>query len=221
MTVAPSSHLMVTQLAKELHEKVEQLASQISGEKQNIAPPPIEQLLKAALKNEWETAVLTGQWVVTERDAFFCMNLARLAGDEAKHFLKIAELLTARGHAIPSSDELNQRTPLYGHLIKLETTFERVVAGPFAREALAVARNQVFLEYCKKIAANDIILAYEEIQNDEEHHHKLGRTTLEEILRNEQDLGRARVIMNDVLKVVDDIQEMMLMKKGMSCLPGC
>jgi len=58
-------------------------------------------------------------------------------------------------------------------------------------------------------------------QEDEEHHHNLGKESLVKILRNEDDLNKANIIMKDGLKVVDDIQEMLMMKKGLSHLPGC
>ena len=51
----------------------------------------------AALKNEWETTLLTSHWVTDEKNADFRICLARLAGDEARHFSLIENRLKELG----------------------------------------------------------------------------------------------------------------------------
>jgi rubrerythrin len=211
----------LTKLEELLRSKLEILSEQISGKSNPDAKaPPIHALLKAALKNEWETTLLTSHWVTDEEDPDFRVSLARLAGDEAKHFEIINKRLSEMGESI-ATDDLNQRTPLFNYLIEQKSTFDRVVTGPFCREALAVERNRVFLDYCKSQEDSETQNIYKEIQDDEDHHHQLGRKYLEKLVTSEEDFQRASDKINEVLKVVDDIQEMLVMKKGICNIPGC
>ncbi len=212
---------LISELDEALKARINELAEQISGTGNPEAKtPPMPALLKAALKNEWETTLLTSEWVVDETDADLRVDLARLAGDEAKHYQWIRERLAALGHE-PPLDELDVRTPLYNFLKDQKTTFDRVVTGPYAREALAVARNQVFLTHCREQGDSETIAIYEKIQADEEHHHRLGRRHLEQLLRTREDLDAAVEKTRAVLQVVEDIQEMIVMQKGLCAIPGC
>lgn len=211
----------LTRLDQTLEEKLGELIQQIKGTHQPQAKvPAIPVLLKIALKNEWETTLLSSHWVCDEEDASFRVSLARLAGDEAKHFNLIEKEFEKRSGNI-TAEELNQRSPLFHFLIKQKNSFDRMVCGPFTREALAVKRNEVFLEYCKENDEQDIVNLYEEIQRDEAHHHQLGRTYLQQFLKNEEDYRRAEHKMLETLKIVDDIQEIAVIKNGMCRLPGC
>ena len=204
-----------------LRKRVDELAEQIRGTHNPDAKvPPMAALLQAALKNEWETSLLTCEWVADEQDADFRIELARLAGDEAKHFQLIEKRLKDLGGA-KDVEALNQRTPFYQFMIKQKSTFDRVVAGPYTREALAVTRNVVFLEHCKSVDDFETISLYDEIQNDEGFHHRIGRKYLEKLIQSEDDFQRAVDKMYETLKVVDDIQEMIVMNKGVCRIPGC
>jgi len=63
-----------------------------------------------------------------------------------------------------SSKELDERTPLFHFLMEQETTFDRALTGPFIREALAIARNEAFLEYCQSVNELETISIYDIIQ---------------------------------------------------------
>ena len=67
----------------------------------------------------------------------------------------------------------------------------------------------------------ETIELYQEIQDDEKHHHELGRRFLSDLIENESDFEKANTKISEVLQVVDDIQEMLVMKKGICNIPGC
>jgi len=208
-------------LKEKLTSRLAELSKQMAGEQNKDAKvPPMEILLKTAMKNEWESVLLTSHWITDEKDSEFRIALARLAGDEAKHFSLIEKRLSGLDDKL-STEELDIRTPLYHFLAKQKNTFDRVLTGPYVREALAVERNKIFLEHCEKIEDLETISIYEQIQQDEYHHHELGEKLLGKLIQNEDDLKRSENLMNDMLKVVDDIQEMILIKKGICKLPGC
>ena len=211
----------VVRLLECLNLEIEKLSKQISGEGNTEAVvPPMPMLLKMALKNEWETSLLTSFWVTDEPEPNFRVSLAQLAGDEAKHFNLIKKRLDELGGSI-SKEDLDERTPLFHFLKKQMNTFDRIITGPFAREALAVARNKVFLNHCEKIQDQKTIEIYKTIQEDEKFHHELGLRYADIYLKTQADLDRATEKMLEVLKVVDDIQEMIVMKKGLCQIPGC
>lgn len=211
----------ISKLDDFLRARVDQLAEQIRGAQNPDAKvPPMPALLQTALKNEWETALLTSNWVIDEKDVDLRIEFSRLAGDEAKHFQMIEKRLKELGHEKNAAD-LDERTPLYHFLMKQKSTFDRVVSGPYTREALAVTRNVVFLEHCKSVDDFETIAVYDEIQNDEGFHHRIGRKYLAELIHSEEDFNRAKAKVEETLQVVDDIQEMIVMNKGICRIPGC
>lgn len=181
----------------------------------------LKTLLLAGLKNEWETSYLSMIWAQSETDPALAMMYSRLAGDEAKHFLWIQELIQARGVSIPSLEQLNERSPLFLRLLEFKNSFDRMVAGPFLREALAVERNKIFLNFCSSINASDVLEVYQKIQGDEIYHHQMGLDILTTNLKSHQLLERGHEILNSVMKTIDDIQEMLVMKKKLMAVPGC
>ena len=211
----------IDELDNLLLKRIEELSNQIKGKSNpSVKIPPMPNLLMAALKNEWETTLLTSHWVIDEKNADFRVCLARLAGDEAKHFALIETRLNEL-NGQKNEEELNKRTPLFHYLMKQNSTFDRAVTGPYAREALAVARNNVFLEHCINIKDRQTIELYETIQKDESHHHQLGRKFVSELVKTKQDLELAKNKIYEILNVVDEIQEMVVMKMGICRLPGC
>lgn len=204
-----------------LRQRVDELSEQIRGiHNPDAKVPPMPTLLQIALKNEWETSLLTSYWVTDEKDVDLRIELSRLAGDEAKHFQLIEKRLNELGSE-KNAAALDERTPLFHFLMKQKDTFDRVVSGPYTREALAVTRNVVFLEHCKSVDDFETIALYDEIQNDEGFHHRVGRKYLERLIKCDADFERAVEKMYETLQVVDDIQEMIVMNKGVCRIPGC
>ena len=212
---------MLPQLMKYLESNVDSVVSKLdklSGQESNEGGPEITTLLKVAMKNERETSLLSCQWALNEKDPNFAMDLARLAGDEAKHYQLLADELERRNQSFAADDNFS---PLYRFLEGQKDTFDRIITGPFAREYLATKRNRLFLEYCSKLGEDAVVKIYDTIQKDETHHFELGQSMVQKMLTKEEQLTRAQKLIDDFLAVVDDIQEILMLKKGLSYLPGC
>ena len=111
----------------------------------------VTNLLKVALKNEIEATEIAARWLVATADVEVKMAFARQAGDEAKHYRMIAERLGELGFDARGFDPLAKGFgPLFKYLDSLETTVERVAAGQFTREAIAVVKNRQFIEFCER-----------------------------------------------------------------------
>ena len=140
----------------------------------------VTNLLKVALKNEIEATEIAARWLVSTTDVEVKMAFARQAGDEAKHYRMIAERLGELGFDARSFDPLAQGFgPLFKYLDSLETTVERVAAGQFTREAIAVVKNRQFIEFCDRAGDRLTATLYRDIiEPDERFHHQLGRSLL-------------------------------------------
>ncbi|MET0410102.1 MAG: ferritin-like domain-containing protein [Polyangiaceae bacterium] len=179
-------------------------------------------LLKLALKNELEAAEEAAIWLASERDVHVKLALARQCGDEAKHYRLIEARLRELGADTGGFDPLAQGySPIFDYLRSLETTAERLAAGPFAREALAKTRNEVFIEWCERQGDLDTARLYREVvQPDEAYHHELGRRLLPRFVQGEADQARARKAARHVLSLAEELQEVARLK-GLCRLPGC
>src|SRR6195256_6480824 len=121
-------------------------------------------LLKVALKNELEATEIAARWLVTTDDVDVKLALAPQAGDEAKHYRMIADRLRALGFDARSFDPLAKGYgPLFQYLDTLTTTVERVAAGQFTREAIAVVKNRQFIEFCDRAGDKVTATLYREI----------------------------------------------------------
>jgi hypothetical protein len=179
-------------------------------------------LLKLALKNELEAAEEAAIWLASERDVPVKLALARQCGDEAKHYRLIEARLRELGADTGGFDPLAQGySPIFDYLRSLETTAERLAAGPFAREALAQTRNEVFIEWCERQGDVDTAQLYREVvQPDEAYHHELGRRLLPRFVHTPEDQARARKAARHVLSLAEELQEVARLK-GLCRLPGC
>src|SRR3989441_4269800 len=135
-------------------------------------------LLKVALKNEIEATEIAARWLVTTDEVDVKLALARQVGDEAKHYRMIAERLRALGFdARPFNPLAKGYGPLFQYLDGLPSTVERVAAGQFTREAIAVVKNRQFIEFCEAAGDKETAAMYRDvIEPDERYHHQLGRT---------------------------------------------
>ena len=114
-----------------------------------------------------------------EDDVEVKLALARQCGDEAKHYRLIEARLRELGVDPPSCARRGRAEPDVPIPAGLETTVERVAAGQFTREALALVQNQVFIELCEARGDQGTARLYrDEIQPDERHHHEMGRRLL-------------------------------------------
>lgn len=216
----------VTQLSAELDQRLEVLEGysiETEVEEQGDLPT----LLRIALKNEVEASEIAAVWMPTTPELLVKLGFARQVGDEARHYRLIADHLTSQGDTLDGFDPLAQGySPLFQALQKLDSTVERLAAGQFTREAIAVRRNAMFIAYLERHAASpghaEAARIYrDEIQPDEEHHHQLGRRGLERLLSSEQDVARARAAMEMTLAIADEMKKAVRKRTGAKTLPGC
>ena len=188
-----------------------------AGDEPNVT---IAQLLIGALKNELEASEEAAMWMTSESDTRVKLALARQCGDEAKHYRLIEDRLRALGVEPPLDH--GPPSPMYAWLASLNTTIERIAAGPFAREALAKVRNQVFAEFCEHKGDTETAKLYRDIIDpDEHHHHALGRKLLLLLATDEEKQQRARAAALRTLSLAEELQETARMKRGICRAPGC
>jgi uncharacterized ferritin-like protein (DUF455 family) len=181
----------------------------------------VAQLLGLALKNELEATECAAAWIATTPEVDVKLALARQAGDEAKHFALIQKRLAELG-VDTSRFDASSRSPLLQFLASLPTTIERVAAGQFTREALALVRNEEFIRFCKSRGDDTTAALYEGvIQPDEKHHHELGRRLLGRLATTDAARAAARSASRRTLELAEELQEIARMKLGFSRAPGC
>ena len=181
----------------------------------------VARLLLMALKNELEATECAAGWIGTTREIDVKLALARQAGDEAKHYRLIQKRLGELGVDTSAYDP-GPRSALLQYLTTLESTVERVAAGQFTREALAVVRNEEFIRFCASRADEATAALYRDvIQPDERHHHELGRTLLGALATTPPAQESARRAAARTLELAEELQEIARLKLGVSRAPGC
>ena len=153
-------------------------------------------LLKVALKNEIEATEIASRWLVATDDVDVKMAFARQAGDEAKHYRMIAD--------------------------RLPSTVERVAAGQFTREAIAVVKNRQFIEFCERAGDKVTATLYRDvIEPDEYFHHQLGRSLLLRLALTDEAQELARRASARTLALAEELQQAALKTAGIHHAPGC
>ncbi len=180
-------------------------------------------LLKIALKNEMEATLVGARWVENTPEVFCKLAFARQVGDESKHYRLITERLKELGENLEAFDPLAPAlSPLTEYLLGLNSTLEKAAAGPFAREAIAVIKNNQFLSLLKE--KGDLLTAklYEEtIQPDEYHHHQLGENLLLRLVKTGEDQMRVVAAVEKTLGLAEELTRLAAEKKGLVRAPGC
>ena len=211
----------VTTLEREIAAQVEALGARSSaGEAPALTIPA---LLKLALKNEYEATDIAARWLADTPELDAKLAFARQCGDESRHYRLIEARLLTLGASLDGFDPAAPGpSPLAAFLRTLGNTVERAAAGPFAREAIAVVRNDVFADFCAAGGDEETAKLYrDQIQPDERHHHELGRRLLLRYAVTEEAQARARAAAQATVRIADEIQEMARMKLGVSRAPGC
>ena len=183
----------------------------------------VPNLLKVALKNEIEATEIAARWLVTTDDVGVKLALARQVGDEAKHYRLIAERLGALGIDASTIDPLTGGYgPLFKYLDTLTTTVERVAAGQFTREAIAVVKNRQFIEFCDRVGDTPTAALYRDtIEPDERYHHELGRRLLLRLATTPQAQAAATAAARRTLALAEELQKKALATAGIHHAPGC
>ena len=159
----------MTRAAVTAEELVEELDARNQAALERLAPDAtlapevsgsltVPNLLKVALKNEIEATEIAARWLVTTDDVGVKLALARQVGDEAKHYRLIADRLRQLGIDVGALDPLaGGYGPLFKYLDTLTTTVERIAAGQFTREAIAVVKNRQFIEFCERVVTKETL----------------------------------------------------------------
>jgi len=186
-------------------------------------PLNVPNLLKVALKNEIEATEIAARWLVTTDDVQVKLALARQVGDEAKHYRLIADRLAKLGVDATSLDPLaGGYGPLFTYLDTLATTVERVAAGQFTREAIAVVKNRQFIEFCDRVGDKETATLYRDtIEPDERYHHELGRALLLRLATTPEAQAAAGAAARKTLELADELQRAALTTAGVHHAPGC
>jgi 1,2-phenylacetyl-CoA epoxidase catalytic subunit len=180
-------------------------------------------LLKVALKNEVEATEIAARWLVTTPELEVKLALARQVGDEARHYRLIADRLAGLGVDVSVFDPLAKGYgPLFQYLDGLPTTVERVAAGQFTREAIAVVKNRQFIEFCTEAGDEETAALYRDvIEPDERHHHELGRRLLLRLATTEDTQAAARRAARRTLELAEELQAKAFATAGIHHAPGC
>jgi uncharacterized ferritin-like protein (DUF455 family) len=180
-------------------------------------------LLKVALKNEIEATEIASRWLVTTDDVEVKLAFARQAGDEAKHYRMIADRLRELGFDARAFNPLAKGYgPLFQYLDSLGTIVERVAAGQFTREAIAVVKNRQFIEFCERAGDAATARLYREvIEPDEYFHHQLGRSLLLRFATTPEAQEQARRASARTLSLAEELQQAALKTAGIHHAPGC
>ena len=213
----------VAQLDGENRQRLSRLAPDDTLKPEVEGDLTVLNLLKVALRNEIEATEIAARWLVTTDDVDVKLALARQVGDEAKHYRMIAERLRALGFDAKSFDPLAKGYgPLFQYLDTLTTTVERVAAGQFTREAIAVVKNRQFIEFCEHAADRDTAAMYRDvIEPDERYHHELGRTLLLRLATTPEAQATATRAARRTLELADELQRKALATAGIHHAPGC
>ena len=180
-------------------------------------------LLKVALKNEIEATEIAGRWLVTTDDVAVKLAFARQVGDEAKHYRLIADRLRQLGIDPDAVDPLASGWgPLFRYLDTLTTTVERVAAGQFTREAIAVVKDRQFIEFCERVGDRETAALYRDtIEPDERYHHELGRRLLLRFGGTAEAQAVATAAARRTLALAEELQQKALATAGIHHAPGC
>jgi hypothetical protein len=218
-----TAEAFVATLDAENQQRLRGLEPDATLEPEIDGPLNVPNLLKVALKNEIEATEIAARWLVTTDDVHVKLALARQVGDEARHYRLIVERLQTLGIDAAGIDPLASGFgPLFKYLDSLTTTVERVAAGQFTREAIAVVKNRQFIEFCERVGDKDTAALYRDvIEPDERYHHELGRRLLLRLAITPESQAAARAAARRTLELADELQKKALATSGIHHAPGC
>ena len=179
--------------------------------------------LKVALKNELEAAELAAVWIPSTPEIDVKLALARQAGDEARHYHLIEKHLEAMGVSLAGFEPAAEGYgPMYNLLRGFDSTVERLAGAHFTREALALKKNDQFIEFCERAGAQETADLYRKhIQPDEGWHVDIGHRFLQRYASSEEDQGKARRAVEAVLDLAVKVQRKQFQELKLSHAPGC
>jgi hypothetical protein len=193
------------------------LTAEVGGD---LAPM---KLLRVALKNEIEAAEIAAMWLPSATTIALKLAFARQAGDEAKHYARIEERLRELGDNLAEFNPLAAGySPIFQYLKGLTTDVERVAAGQFTREAIAMVKNRQFIELCERAGDEKTARLYREvIEPDERFHHEMGVRFLRELAIDDDSQALARAARVRTIELAEELQNLAYTRGKIHHAPGC
>jgi 1,2-phenylacetyl-CoA epoxidase catalytic subunit len=186
------------------------------------AMAPLAALLKMALKNEMEAAVIAAEWVASTPEIEAKLAFACHAGDEARHYQILEEKARVLGVHLQGFDPLSPESPVLTYLRSLKTTVERVAAALVAREAMGRRRNIQFLKFLEAVGQKEIARLYQDVINpDEDKHHRAGCAVLAKLALTPPAQEQARRACKRLLEIGDQARTLTMERTGAPVVPGC
>ena len=216
-----TSKEFVAQLMEEMDRLFARLGETETLEAEAGGDVDVVTLLCLALKSELEASELAGFWMPTTPEVDAKMALAQQCGDEMKHYGMISQRLAELGEDLTEFDPLaDGHSPLYQYLRSLRTTVERIAAGPFASEAIAVVRNRQFVNFCLAVGDQATARLYTDvIEPEEAHHHQLGREILEKYATTPELQELAASAVRNTLAIADELSNLAAKTTGVHNIP--
>ena len=178
-------------------------------------------MLQVALANEINVSELAAAWVPTTSELDVKLAFARQAGDEANHFVLVADRLRAQGFDVDSYKPPTG-SPLFQYLMTLSTTVERIAASLFTLESIAYGVNENFIAFCAARGDAETVRIYREyIQPDERSHQQLGQALLAKYATTPELQQLARDTVGKVLDIAAQVRAKAAEQLGSACFPGC
>lgn len=179
------------------------------------------QLLQIALANEINVSELAAAWMPTTPELDVKLAFARQAGDEAGHFMLVADRLRALGFD-PDAFTPPAANPMFTFLRGLTSTVDRIAAGLFTLESLAYGVNANFMAYCAQRGDDETVRIYREyIQPDEAAHQQLGARLLAKYATTPELVASARTTIATLLELAAKTRAQAATRLGTACFPGC
>ncbi|HEY5921795.1 MAG TPA: ferritin-like domain-containing protein [Kofleriaceae bacterium] len=207
--------------------KAERLAPIVGAGRMSLeggASGDAKAMLQVALANEISVSELAAIWMPTTTELDVKLAFARQAGDEANHFVLVADRLRALGFDPDTFDALGPpaKSPLFKYLASLSTTVERIAAGLFTLESIAYGVNENFMAFCAARGDDETVRIYREyIQPDERAHQQLGQRLLDKYATTPELQQLARDTVANVLDIAAATRAKAAEKLGNACFPGC
>ena len=215
--------VFVDELQKHVAEKLSSLDLLKDDEPGSADRSEVIRRLKVALKNELEAAELAAYWIPSTPEVDVKLALARQAGDEARHYNLIEKHLEGMGVDLAGFNPAGEGYgPMYSLLRGFESTVERVAGAHFTREALALKKNEQFMEFCERAGEKETAELYRKhIQPDEGWHVDIGHRFLVRYAVSAQEQEKARRAVEAVLDLAVKVQRKQLQEMKLSHAPGC
>lgn len=187
------------------------------------SPGEMVRRLRLALRHELEAAEIAALWLPTTAPIDIKLALARMCGDEARHYERIVDRLRALGDDVTGLDPFaSGRSPFYHFLAGLGDAVERVAAACFTREAIGHLRNEQFIAWAEQAGDTETARMYREhIQPDEWAHVASGRALLERHAVTPEAQERARAAARKTLELAEGAVDAIVHTQKMGCAPGC